>query len=253
MRVLSLDTSSARLSVAFLEFSDAGAVLADSVVSLNAGVRHAEQLLPTIEYLLGKAAHSVSELDLVVVSAGPGSFTGLRIGFSTAKGLVAAGASAYLALPAADCYAVGLSAYPGLVVPVLDARKSRWYGALYHSATRLSGYLDLSTEDFAQRIETHHRPTTRLPDEDHAPPLITGPDAALFLDTIESSECMLGQEYRLDPRHHEGIAPILAREGRRRYLAGDRTPEDAGPDYLRMSEAEIGIRRRGQEDATLTT
>jgi len=54
MRVLSIDTSSTRLSVAVLQFSDTGTVTADSTVSLNDGVRHAEQLLPAIEYMLGK-------------------------------------------------------------------------------------------------------------------------------------------------------------------------------------------------------
>jgi len=158
---------------------------------------------------------------------------------------LAAGAVDYLAVPAADCYAAGLSVYPGLVIPLLDARKSRWYGALYRDATRLSSYLDLSAEDLVRLIETHQNA-----DE---PPLITGPDATLFLDRLNSQERRPTHGYRLDPRHHEGVAQILAIEGRRRYLAGDRTPEEAGPDYLRMSEAEIGIRRRGQEDSTLRT
>ncbi len=253
MRVLSIDTSSTRLSIAVLQFSDTGTVTADSTVSLNDGVRHAEQLLPAIEYMLGKAALRVSDLDLVVVAAGPGSFTGLRIGFSTAKGLLAAGAADYLAVPAADCYAEGLSVYPGLVVPVLDARKSRWYGALYRGATRLTSYLDLTTEDLAQLIEKHQQPVGERTEPNPAPPLVTGPDARLFLSQLESHELPSAQVYRLDPRHHEGVALILAVEGRRRYLAGDRTPEEAGPDYLRMSEAEIGIHRRGQEDNAIRT
>ncbi len=245
MRVLALDSSASRLSVAILQFSDTGVVTADSAVSLNDEIRHAEQLLPAIEYVLTKSGLRVPEIDLVVVAAGPGSFTGLRIGFSTAKGLLAAGASDYLAVPAADCYATGLSVYPGLVVPVLDARKRRWYGALYHTAQRLSTYLDLAAEDLVRLIETQHQHV--------APPLITGPDAAVFLEQLRSNREGAAPEYRLDPRHLEGIAPILAKEGRRRYLEGERTPEDAGPDYLRMSEAEIGIRQRGHSNEADTT
>ncbi|TVR86457.1 MAG: tRNA (adenosine(37)-N6)-threonylcarbamoyltransferase complex dimerization subunit type 1 TsaB [Spirochaetaceae bacterium] len=245
MTVLSLDTSTSRLSVALMKFTDAGIVTADSAVSLNDGIRHAEQLLPAIAHLLTKTALRVPEIDLVVVAAGPGSFTGLRIGFSTAKGLLAAGAADYLAVPAADCYAVGLSVYPGLVVPVLDARKKRWYGAVYQTAQRLTTYLDLAAEDFVRLLETHQQHA--------APPLITGPDAAIFLEQLSSNMEGGAQEYRLDPRHLEGIAAVLAKEGRRRYLEGERTPEDAGPDYLRMSEAEIGIRQRGKDDAGFRT
>ncbi|MCA1755542.1 MAG: tRNA (adenosine(37)-N6)-threonylcarbamoyltransferase complex dimerization subunit type 1 TsaB [Spirochaeta sp.] len=240
MRVLSLDTSSYRLSVALHTFSDTGVITADSAVSVNNESRHAEQLLPAIEYLLGGAGLHVPEIDLVVVAAGPGSFTGLRIGFATAKGLLAAGASDYIAVPAADCYAAGLLAYPGLVIPVLDARKRRWYGALYHRAKRLSSYLDLTTEDLLALIAGYH--------ESAAPPLITGPDANLFCEQASAQASDIAHSYRLDSRHLEGIAPTLATVGRQRHMAGDRTPEDAGPDYLRMSEAEIGIRHSSRNE-----
>lgn len=243
MKVLAFDTSSSRLSVALLTTDEHGMPVFETSFHLNGGLRHAEHLVPSIEFVLKQGRLGVPDIELVVVAAGPGSFTGLRIGFATAKGLLAAGAGAYLAVPAADCYATALAHYPGAVVPVLDARKRRWYGAVYRSARRLSPYLDLPPEELLTSIEQYtsgDAADTSLSSATGAPPLISGPDAAAFVTQLES----WSGDLALDPRHGEGVAPVLAAEGLRRYVAGARTPEDAGPDYLRRSEAEIGIQRR---------
>ena len=125
-KVLGIDTAGKGLSLAVAE----GDKLLASAC-LNVGLTHSQRLLPLLAALLEGAALRPADIDLIAVTNGPGSFTGLRIGLATAKGL-AAGLGCKL-LPVstleAAAYAVrGMGAY---ICPVLDARRNEVYTALY--------------------------------------------------------------------------------------------------------------------------
>ena len=93
---------------------------------------HARTLLPLIDEVLAAGGVALRALDLLAVSIGPGSFTGLRIGLSVAKGLALATGLPVVGVPTLAAYADTAGPRPGLVCPVLDARKGEVYAAAFH-------------------------------------------------------------------------------------------------------------------------
>ena len=93
------------------------------------GYRHAVTLVPWISQICRETDFSPDKLDVVIVGTGPGSFTGLRIGMASAKGLAAGAGCPLVGVPTLDAFAWGLRNAAGLVLPVIDARKNRLYAA----------------------------------------------------------------------------------------------------------------------------
>lgn len=137
------------------------AVVADDGViaeySLQNSRTHSQRLLAGIEWLMAEAGLGWANIDGVAVSSGPGSFTGLRIGFSTAKGLVLAADKPLLAVSTLEALASQFSYSHRLICPVLDARKHEVYTAFFRAATdgtcrRLSDYMAVSPAKLAGLI-----------------------------------------------------------------------------------------------------
>ena len=126
MRLLAVDTSTLTGAVALLEDDT---LVAES--RLNVALTHGERLLPAIDGILAAAGWSLAELDALAVAVGPGSFTGLRIGVSTVKGLAFATGKPTVPVSTLEALAwsLPLAAHP--VCPVLDARKGEVYTALF--------------------------------------------------------------------------------------------------------------------------
>ena len=126
MLVLGIETSTTQGGVAII---DADRVLCESV--LNVEVTHSERLLPAIDRALGEARVSLEALGGIAVSIGPGSFTGLRIGLSTAKGLAYATGLSLVGVSTLEAMARALPAARWQICQVLDARKQEVYAALF--------------------------------------------------------------------------------------------------------------------------
>ena len=137
MNVLGIDTSTALLSAAVLADGRLTAECArESVQSRDrrpGRSNHAEGLIPLIEEVLGDAAVDFPGLSLLGVAVGPGSFTGLRIGISTAKGLVYGSDTPVVGVRTLEASAYRVPPDDGVsfVCPLMDARKGEVYGALY--------------------------------------------------------------------------------------------------------------------------
>ncbi|MFT3923086.1 MAG: tRNA (adenosine(37)-N6)-threonylcarbamoyltransferase complex dimerization subunit type 1 TsaB [Myxococcales bacterium] len=126
MLVLALDTSTFLGTVAVLRD---GSLLAELSASVRAS--HGETLLPHVERVLTHAGVKLAELDLLAVGIGPGSFTGVRIGVATAKGLALAEQKPLVGVTSLRTLARGMGHGVGLAVPVLDAHKGEVYCAAY--------------------------------------------------------------------------------------------------------------------------
>jgi len=215
MNILAIDTASDLLAVGLRAGSGwAGA-------ELDLGLKHAERLMDLIDFTLKRAGLAPADLDLIACAGGPGSFTGLRIGMSTAKGLSLAVGRPWVSVPTLDCLAWGLEYYGGVVAPVMDGKKGRFYTAFYMKGLRISDYLDISLARFAALVDTYPEL------------LITGPDAALFEEfATERGGVQLDRRIRL------GCAPGIAALGREKFESSGASPNDEGPLYLRPSEAE---------------
>ncbi len=131
MKILALDSTAIAASVAITED---GALLAEYTV-LN-GNTHSETLLPMAESALRVFGMSVSEIDIFALSEGPGSFTGVRIGAATIKGLAFGTGKPCVGVSTLEALAYNLVGFSGLICPVMNARRSQVYTALFRSDGR---------------------------------------------------------------------------------------------------------------------
>jgi len=153
MKVLGIDTSTSCGAVGLI---DDGEVLSD--ILLNIPVTHSERLLGAIEFVLREARCSIGDVDGWAISLGPGSFTGLRIGVSTVKGLAFATGKPVAGVSSLDALASQVSPTPYLICPILDARKKEVYTAFYRyekgdSLRRHSDDQALRPEDLVKKIK----------------------------------------------------------------------------------------------------
>ena len=149
MRIVGIDTSSATASVALLED---GQIIAErchpiSIAGHAAGLagfksNHAEILLPLVESVARQARVSLPEVSGIALSIGPGSFTGLRIGLSTVKGLAYGWGIPVVGVSTLLAQAARVGDFDGVICSFLDARKHEVYAALFrkskHGLTRLT-------------------------------------------------------------------------------------------------------------------
>ena len=137
--ILSVDSSAVTASVAL---TDGDKVIKSEFV--NAGLTHSETLLPMIKRVMGE--HTVDELEAIAVTAGPGSFTGLRIGIAAVKGLAFPDNTPCIGISTPEAIAYGLLGFTGTVVPMMDARCGQVYTALFEGK---DGAISRLTEDEA--------------------------------------------------------------------------------------------------------
>lgn len=149
--ILALDTASATASVALAK--DERTLIS---MQLNTGKTHSEQLLPMIDAALSLIKKDRRDIDAITMTQGPGSFTGLRIGFATAKGLALALRTPLIPVPTLDVLAEGGRNWRGLVCPIMNARRKEVYTAVYaadgKNITRLSDFQAISVEKLVDEL-----------------------------------------------------------------------------------------------------
>lgn len=129
MRVIALETSSTVASVAIVNDKKI-----ETEIFLNNKLQHSTVLFPMIENVLNSLSINMDSIDGVVVSGGPGSFTGLRIGVATGKGLVQGSNRKFIGISTLDSLAYQNSNFNGLVCSIMDALHDNVYTALYKNA-----------------------------------------------------------------------------------------------------------------------
>ena len=144
MKILSLESSAVSASAAL---TDGAKLIAQSFQ--NCGLTHSRTLLPMVESLLGNCGVSLDEVDAFAVAAGPGSFTGLRIGVATVKGLAYPAGKPCAGVSTLEAMARGLEGLDGNICCVMDARGGQVYNALFRWE---NGALTRRTEDRAIQL-----------------------------------------------------------------------------------------------------
>ena len=129
MKIIGIDSSGNVASVAYV--AD-GTLIAE--YTINNKKTHSQTLLPMLDQIVRDAEIELSEIDAIAVAAGPGSFTGLRIGAATVKGLGLALEKPVIAIPTCEGLAYNLMGNSGLVVPIMDARRGQVYTGIYRVA-----------------------------------------------------------------------------------------------------------------------
>jgi tRNA threonylcarbamoyladenosine biosynthesis protein TsaB len=152
MKVLGIDTSTSCGSVGLVD--DQG-VIADTL--LNLPVTHSERLLAAIGGVLDQSSCTLTDLNGIAISLGPGSFTGLRIGVSVVKGLAFATGLPVVGVSTLDALAAQVAPTSYAICPILDARKAEVYTALYRyeggtRVKRLTPYRAVRPEELVAQI-----------------------------------------------------------------------------------------------------
>ena len=233
MKILALESSAKAASCAVL--ADGEPLAAASQLT---GLTHSRTLLPMVQDMLKNSELSLADMDAIAVAAGPGSFTGLRIGLATVKGLGWAADKPCIGVSTLEAMAHPLRHMDGIIVCAMDARRSQIYNAVFladeGTLTRLREDRALSLEDAAADVRDFDGPVT-----------IVGDGAVLCRDYFLS----VGIPCDLAPAHLRqqsavGVAMAAQLAGPEAFVSA----QELEPVYLRLSQAER--ERLARENAT---
>ncbi len=157
MKILGLDSSAVSVSVAVW---DSGRITASEF--MNAGLTHSQTLMPMIERVCGQAGVGCADIDLFAVTKGPGSFTGIRIGISTVKGLAFPGNTDCIGVSTLETAAVNMLGTDCVAVSVMDARCAQVYTASFdvceNAVRRITEDSAMRIDELAEQIEKYNKP-----------------------------------------------------------------------------------------------
>ena len=157
MKILAFETSAKAASAAVM--AD-GKLLAECYQ--NTGLTHSQTLMVMAQDLLKQLNLTAKDMDAVAVAAGPGSFTGVRIGVAAAKGFAWGREIPCVGTSTLESMALGLGAWQGYVCPVMDARRSQVYNALFHVSggnyTRVREDRAISLADLGEELKILREP-----------------------------------------------------------------------------------------------
>ncbi len=227
MLILALDSTAQVGSVALCEDET---LIAE--YTINTGHTHSETLLPMVESVLKIAGYTVDDVELFVCTAGPGSFTGVRIGAATVKGIAFGKGKLCIGVSTLESLALNGAALDGILCPAMNARRQQVYNALFDCDGR---ELTRLCEDRALAIaELGAELTEKYPDR---PVYLMGDGAKITYDALADA---LGERLVMLPErliHQSGYNTALC--GLRLYREGVRTTDfELSPVYLRPSQAE---------------
>lgn len=224
MKILAFETSAKAASVALTQ---EGKLLGECYQ--NTGLTHSQTLMVMAQDLLQQCGVAISQLDAVAVAKGPGSFTGVRIGVAAAKGLAWGAELPCVGVSTLSAMAVGLGAWQGYVCPVMDARRSQVYNALFHvdcgKYTRIREDRAISLQELGEDVKNLSQPI-----------FLVGDGSVLCYNTLLEAvpALVLPPEHRMHQR-----AVGVALEAQRMMQEGAIPPAaELVPNYLRLSQAE---------------
>ena len=224
MLLLAFETSAKAASVALF---DGEKLLGESYQ--NTGLTHSQTLMVMAQDLLAQCGHTPQDVEAVAVAEGPGSFTGVRIGVAAAKGFAWGRDIPCYGASTLEAMALGLGIYQGYICPVMDARRSQVYNALFYVN---QGEISRVTEDRAIALADLKTELQTLKE----PIFLVGDGSTLCHTTLatEVANLVLPPEHKM---HQRAVGVGLA--ALRKIAAGDAGDGNAlTPNYLRLSQAE---------------
>lgn len=224
MKILAFETSAKAASVAL---TDEKALLGQSYQ--NTGLTHSQTLLTMAEDLLKTCGCAPEDITAVAVAAGPGSFTGVRIGVAAAKGFAWGREIPCYGVSTLEAMARSLGLYSGIVCPVMDARRAQVYNAIFKmecgKCTRIRPDRAISLSELGADLQNFHEPV-----------FLVGDGSNLCYHTLSEKvpSLVCPAEHRLHQKA-DGVA-LCALDAIARGEPG--SAESLSPNYLRLSQAE---------------
>ena len=231
MKILALDSSGLVASVALLENDN---LVAEFTV--NNKKTHSQTLLPMLDEVVNAAGIELDAVDAIAIAAGPGSFTGLRIGAATVKGLSLALDKPVVPVPTLEGLAYNFWGSDRLICPIMDARRNQVYTGLYRfEDDRFCVEMEqtpMAVEELAKKLNGRNEPVIFL-----------GDGVPVYQSLLEQ---LLTVAHQYAPAHsNRQRAASVAALGMRCAAEGKfETAAEHRPDYLRLSQAE---RERAQK------
>lgn len=244
MRVLAIDSSGLTATVAVVEETQTVAEY-----TINYKKTHSQTLLPMIDEVVKMTELDLNTIDAIAVAGGPGSFTGLRIGSATAKGLGFALNKPLIHVPTVDGLAYNVYGCEDIICPIMDARRNQVYTGIYTFSKKagtkegsnlvepvfqvIKMQMAVSIEELAERLNRYRRPVVFL-----------GDGVPVYENILAEK---LTVPYSFAPAYmNRQRAAVVGTLGIQYYKAGKfETAEEHRPDYLRVSQAE---RERAQRE-----
>ena len=231
MKILGLDSSGLVASVAIVEDAELR-----GEYTINYKKTHSQTLLPMLDEVARMIDLDMETLDAIAVAGGPGSFTGLRIGSATAKGLGLALQKPLIHVPTVDALAYNLVGHRDLVCPLMDARRNQTYTGLYafdgNQMQVIEEQCAVGIEEIVEKVNEYNRPVVFL-----------GDGVPVFASFIQEN-CKV--PYTFAPAHmnkqRAGAVAVLGMEMLKNGMS--ETAIAHRPDYLRLSQAERELKER---------
>lgn len=239
MRILALDSSGLVASVAVVRADGHDEELI-AEYTVNYKKTHSQTLLPMLDEVVKMTELDLDTVDAVAVAAGPGSFTGLRIGSATAKGLAFALRKPIVAVPTLEGLAYNLYGTESIVCPIMDARRGQVYTGIYEfrgdELHVIEGQMAVSIEELGQKLISYNR---RI--------IFLGDGVPVFREAL-TGRILAGKDIAFAPcQMNRQRAASVAALGIRYYRAGKAvTAAEHRPEYLRVSQAERERKEREQ-------
>lgn len=234
MKILALDSSGLVASVAIVEGDN---LIAEYTV--NYKKTHSQTLLPMLNEITKMTELELETIDAIAIAGGPGSFTGLRIGAATAKGLGMALEKPLIQIPTVDGLAYNLFGTSQVICPLMDARRSQVYTGLYTFEKEfqvLEEQMAVAIEVIIEKINKYKQPVIFL-----------GDGVPVFRERLEKEILV---PFSFAPSHlNRQRAGAIGALAQKYFKAGKiKTPTEYQPDYLRLSQAE---RERAEKERFL--
>lgn len=225
MKLLAIDSSGLVATVAILEDDE---LIAE--YTINYKKTHSETLLPMLDEIKSMTELDLSTIDAVAVAKGPGSFTGLRIGSATVKGLAYALDVPVVSVPTVDALSMNLWGTDKLVCPIMDARRNQVYTGLYEFTDNAHAVVmeqtAISVEELCEKLNEIGREV-----------IILGDGVPVYREQIDG---LLKVPHTYAPanmnRQRASSLGILAMDYLKKGIT--ETADEHKPDYLRLSQAE---------------
>lgn len=231
MNILAVDTSTSAMNIAVVTDKE------KTSYHHTGKMEHSENLMPRIIELCKKSNLSLNDFDLLVCPKGPGSFTGLRIAMSCIKGISVATDTPFVAVDTNLVFASQATYFDGIVVPVIDAKKRRFYTSLFKDGNRLTKDLDTTEEEIIELLKDEKRV------------LFTGPDAAIFYEKLLAKEFkkkLPNLQSFVDTAKCD-FALQLCEIGIKEFNTNGAAEMGIGPNYIRKSDAEVSLENKIKE------
>ena len=228
MNILSLDTSTPVLSLSLRTSSSY------EERKIIGNFSHSENLLGEIKSMTKRAGIELKDLELLICTKGPGSFTGLRVGMAGLKGISLASSAPLVSVPTLSVIDESVkSLWKGPVLSVIDAKKKKFYFRLTLGGEVLISDRDGNPSDIIETLKNLKNV------------LITGPDAALFASKLSSFAEDL--DITVDPEAPRCLSFALEKLGREKFEKDGADDIGEGPVYIRRSDAEEMLLAKARE------